>query len=111
MSLFTERRWAIIPNNEKNNINYNQVLERDSSSIITNQTGSLSIIKWDGSTLIPSSIEAIEGKVSSSQDVNIHTSESIDITGSGISGSFKHAEILEVLVGRKWSSPITDPVV
>ena len=54
-----------------------------------------------------STVKAIDGRVSSSQDVNYFSSESIDITASGISGSFTHEEILTVLAGREWTTPDT----
>ena len=76
--------------------------------MITNVSGSLSVVKWDGSSVMPASVKAIEGRVSSSQDVHYFSSESIDITASGISGSFTHEEILTVIAGRAWICPDTE---
>lgn len=107
MSRFSERRWAIFPNSSLSDVDFNQVLEYDSEHVITNVSESLSVVKWDGSLSMPASVKAIEGRVSSSQDVHYFTSESIDVTASGISGSFTHEEILTVLAGREWQSPDT----
>jgi len=107
MSRFSERRWSIIPNSSVSDVDFNQVLEYDSEHVITNVSESLSVVKWDGSLSMPASVKAIEGRVSSSQDVHYFTSESIDVTASGISGSFTHEEILTVLAGREWQSPDT----
>ena len=107
MSRFSERRWSILPNSSISDVDFSQVLEANSESVITNVSGSLSVVKWDGSTVMPASVKSIEGRVSSSQDVHYFTSESIDITASGISGSFTHEEILTVLAGREWQSPDT----
>lgn len=108
MSRFSERRWAILPNSSISDVDFSQVLEASSENVITNVSESLSVVKWDGSTVMPASVKAIDGRVSSSQDVNYFSSESIDITASGISGSFTHEEILTVLAGREWT-PLDTP--
>ena len=108
MSGFSERRWAIIPASEISNVNFSQVQEYDASHVITNVSGSLKIVKWDSSTTVPSSVAGISGWVSSSSDIHYYSSESIDVTASGISGSFKHSEILEVIAGREWIDPTTE---
>jgi len=105
MSRFSERRWAIIPKSEIGNVNFNEILERDANNCIENVSGSLKVVKWDGSTSVPNSVAAIDGWVSSSQDIEYYSSASIDVTATGISGSFKHAEILELLSGREWTDP------
>ena len=107
MSRFSERRWSIIPNSSVSDVDFSQVLEDSSENVITNVSGSLSVVKRDGSSVMPASVKAIEGRVSSSQDVHYFSSESIDITASGISGSFTHEEILAVIAGREWISPDT----
>tara|TARA_B100000287_G_scaffold415208_1_gene448562 strand:+ start:394 stop:723 length:330 start_codon:yes stop_codon:yes gene_type:complete len=108
MSRFSERRWSILPNSSISDVDFSQVLEVNSEHVITNVSGSLSVVKWDGSSVMPASVKAIEGRVSSSQDVHYFSSESIDITASGISGSFTHEEILTVIAGREWISPDTE---
>ena len=67
----------------------------------------MSVVKWDGSLSMPASVKAITGRVSSSKDVHYFSSESMDITASGISGSFNHEEILTVISGREWIHPDT----
>jgi hypothetical protein len=108
MSRFSERRWAIIPNSKIGDVNFDEVLERDTNNCIINVSGSLRVVKWDGSTSVPSSVAAIDGWVSSSQDIEYFSSASIDVTATGISGSFKHSEILELLAGREWTDPATE---
>ena len=105
MSRFTQRRWAVLPKNKISEVNFSQVLETDSNHVINNVSGSLSIVKWDGSSTMPASVKAIEGRVSSSEDVHYFSSESINIEASGISGSFNHEEILTVIAGREWVDP------
>ena len=56
---------------------------------------------------MPSSVAAIDGWVSSSQDIEYFSSASINVTATGISGSFNHEEILELLAGREWTDPET----
>ena len=107
MSRFSERRWAIIPKSEIGNVNFNEILERNADSCIENVSGSLKVVKWDGSTSVPSSVAAIDGWVSSSQDIEYFSSASINVTATGISGSFNHEEILELLAGREWTDPAT----
>ena len=107
MSRFSERRWAILPKSKISEVNFSQVLEADSDHVINNVSGSLSVVKWDGSSTMPASVKAIEGRVSSSEDVHYFSSESMDITASGISGSFNHEEILTVISGREWIHPDT----
>lgn len=107
MSRFSERRWAIIPKSEIGNVNFNEILERNADSCIENVSGSLKVVKWDGSTSVPSSVAAIDGWVSSSQDIEYFSSASINVTATGISGSFNHEEILELLAGREWTDPET----
>ena len=108
MSRFSERRWSILPNSSISDVDFSQVLEDSSENVITNVSGSLSVVKWDGSSVMPASVKAIEGRVSSSQDVHYFSSESIDIAASGINGSFTHEEILTVIAGREWISPDTE---
>ena len=103
MSRFSERRWAILPNSSISDVDFSQVLEDSSENVITNVSGSLSVVKWNSSTVMPASVKAIEGRVSSSQDVHYFSSESIDITAS-----VTHEEILTVIAGREWISPDTE---
>ena len=107
MSRFSERRWAIIPKSEIGNVNFDEVLEGNADNCIENVSCSLKVVKCDGSSSVPSSVSAIDGWVSSSQDIQYFSSASIDVTATGISGSFKHEEILELLAGREWIDPAT----
>ena len=107
MTRFSGRRWAILPKSKISEVNFSQVLEADSDHVINNVSGSLSVVKWDGSLSMPASVKAITGRVSSSKDVHYFSSESMDITASGISGSFNHEEILTVISGREWIHPDT----
>ena len=80
MSRFSERRWSILPNSSISDVDFSQVLEVNSEHVITNVSGSLSVVKWDGSSVMPASVKAIEG----------------------------HEEILTVIAGREWISPDTE---
>ena len=78
MSRFSERRWAIIPKSEIGNVNFDEVLEGNADNCIENVSGSLKVVKWDGSSSVPSSVSAIDGWVSSSQDIQYFSSASIE---------------------------------
>jgi len=85
------RRYVIFNASETGSFDWDSVLD-NSASLRSDISGSNILIKWDGSSNMPSAVQSLTTRVTSSLD-----SDGSTVNGSGISGSFTWSEIQSVL--------------
>jgi hypothetical protein len=106
MSDYSNRNWTIFSTDDTGS------LDTKSSDVIgennkyrTNRIGSLTFLKWEGSSM-PTSLSALGSRVSSScacTEVALYHTCSMIVTASGPTGSFSYSEIMTVLGGAEWT--------
>jgi hypothetical protein len=79
---FENRNYVIIPASEINNVNFLEVLETSAETCRYSVDGAKTFVKYNGE--MPPSVAGISGK----------------------SQEYTHSEILEILSGEEWVSPI-----
>ena len=77
---FPNRKWVIFDTSETGSIDFSQVLETSVNTIRTNNSGSKTFVKYEGSQ--PSSVAGLSSK----------------------SDEYTHTQILNVLTGSEWVS-------
>jgi hypothetical protein len=82
--MFENRKYVIIPASELSNIDFNEVLETAPDTCRYSVDAQNTFVKYEGD--MPASVAAISGK---SQECT-------------------HAEILSILAGEEWTSPIEE---
>jgi hypothetical protein len=83
--MYENRQFAIFSTTELPLINFSEVLETDETTVRTNVAGDKTFVKWDSITP-PPSVEAL----------------------TTIEGYYTYEEILEVLGGAEWTSPMEE---
>jgi hypothetical protein len=83
--MYDNRQFAIFSTTELPLINFSEVLETDETTVRTNVAGDKTFVKWDSITP-PPSVEAL----------------------TTIEGYYTYEEILEVLGGAEWTSPMEE---
>ena len=78
--MYENRKWVIFNTSETGSINFSQVLETSVNTIRTNNSGSKTFVKYEGSQ--PSSVAGLSSK----------------------SNEYTHTQILNVLTGSEWVS-------
>jgi|TARA_R110000824_G_scaffold99877_1_gene237410 hypothetical protein len=78
--MYENRKWVIFNTSETGSINFSQVLETSVNTIRTNNSGSKTFVKYEGSQ--PSSVAGLSSK----------------------SDEYTHTQILNVLTGSEWVS-------
>ena len=84
--MYDDRNYMIFNVSELNSINFDTVLETSVDTVRKSIDGSLTFVKWDGE--IPECVN------------NLTTKE----------GPYSHDEILDILSGHSWNSPMIEPV-
>ena len=84
--MYDDRNYMIFNVSELNSIDFNTVLETSVDTVRKSIDGSLTFVKWDGE--IPECVN------------NLITKE----------GPYSHDEILDILSGHSWNSPMIEPV-
>lgn len=85
--MYENRQFAIFSTTELNQINFDEVLETNETTVRKNVAGDKTFVKWDSITP-PPSVEAL----------------------TTIEGYYTYSEILEVLSGEEWVSVMEDMV-
>lgn len=80
---YEHRNFMIFNVSELNSVDFSQVLETSSDTVRKSVDGTKTFVKWDGDT-VPSSV------------ANLTTKE----------GPYNYDEILEILSGPDWTSPM-----
>ena len=78
--MYENRKWVIFNTSETGRINFSQVLETSVNTIRTNNSGSKTFVKYEGSQ--PSSVAGLSSK----------------------SNEYTHTQILNVLTGSEWKT-------
>ena len=78
--MYENRKWVIFNTSETGSINFSQVLETSVNTIRTNNSGSKTFVKYEGSQ--PSSVAGLSSK----------------------SDEYTHTQILNVLTGSEWKT-------
>lgn len=81
--MYDQRNFAIFSATELNQINFNEVLETSQDTVRLSTDLTKTFVKWDGETP-PPSVEAL----------------------TTIEGFYTYSEILEILSGQEWTSPM-----
>ena len=108
MSQFENRRWLVVPTSITSSINFNEVLESSIESLRLSLDGSETFVKYDITEVTASyTIEYVNAQTgqiaSSSIEAGIYGRPSIY---SSSYSEYNHQEILNLLTGSNWSSPI-----
>jgi hypothetical protein len=106
--MFENRRWLIIPTSITSSINFNEVLESSPSTLRVSLDGTETFVKYDITEVTASYtteyVNAQTGQVvSSSIEAGIYGRPSIY---SASYSEYTHQEILDILTGSNWTSPI-----
>ena len=78
--MYENRKWVIFNTSETGSINFSQVMETSVNTLRTNNSGSKTFVKYEGSQ--PSSVAGLSSK----------------------SNEYTHTQILNVLTGSEWVS-------
>ena len=78
--MYENRKYVILNTSETGSINFSQVLETSVNTLRTNNSGSKTFVKYEGSQ--PSSVAGLSSK----------------------SNEYTHTQILNVLTGSEWVS-------
>ena len=78
--MYENRKWVIFNTSETGSINFSQVMETSVNTLRTNNSGSKTFVKYEGSQ--PSSVAGLSSK----------------------SDEYTHTQILNVLTGSEWVS-------
>jgi len=106
--MFENRRWLVIPTSITSSINFNEVLEASPSTLRISLDGEETFVKYDITEVTASyTIEYINAETgqmaSSSIAAGIYGRPSIY---SASYSEYNHQEILDILTGSNWTSPI-----
>ena len=109
--MFENRRWLVIPTTITSSIDFNQVLESSADSLRTSIDGSQTFVKYEINEVTTS----YEEYYPDAEDPTLMYTSSIE---AGIHGrpsiyseeytEYNHEEILNLLTGSDWSSPIEE---
>lgn len=107
--LFKNRRWLVIPSNEVENINFNEVQEFSQESLRYSLDGSKTFVKYDLTIIEEDLVHTILNPES--------MVEESFTTKAGVYGrpsvykeiypELTHSQILELLSTSEWSEPIS----
>lgn len=81
--IYEHRNYMIFPVSQLNLIDFNTVLETSADTVRKSVDGNKTFVKWDGST--PACISLL----------------------TNTEGPYNHDEILNILSGEEWTSPMT----
>jgi hypothetical protein len=81
--MYENRQFAIFSVTELNQINFTEVLETSAETVRVSTSGDLTFVKWEGETP-PPSVQSL----------------------TTIRGYYTYEEILEILSGEEWTSPM-----
>jgi len=81
---FENRKYVIIPTSEINNIDFTEVLETSAETCRYSVDGTKTFVKYEGE--MPASVAAITNK----------------------SQEYTHSEILDILSGEEWTTPMDE---
>lgn len=84
--IYEHRNYMIFPVSQLNLIDFNTVLETSADTVRKSVDGTKTFVKWDGST--PTCISSL----------------------TNTEGPYNHDEILNILSGEEWSSPMTGSI-
>jgi hypothetical protein len=82
--MYENRQFAIFSITELDQIDFTEVLETSADTVRLSVDGTKTFVKWDGETP-PPSVEAL----------------------TTLQGYYTYEEILEILSGEEWTSPMT----
>ena len=106
--MFENRRWLVIPTSITSSINFNEVLESSPTSLRVSLDGTETFVKYDITEVTASYtmeyMDAQTGQMASSSiEAGIYGRPSIY---SASYSEYNHQEILDILTGSNWTSPI-----
>ena len=110
MSRFENRRWLVIPTSVTSSINFNEVLEPNSSSLRLSLDGSKTVVKYEISE-VTSSYDVIgidpdtENEITESIQAGIYGRPSFYTSSYD---EYTHSEILTLLNTDAWNDPEAD---
>ena len=82
--MYENRQFAIFSITELDQIDFTEVLETSADTVRLSTSGDLTFVKWEGETP-PPSVEAL----------------------TTLQGYYTYTEILDILSGEEWTSPMT----
>jgi hypothetical protein len=82
--MFDNRKYVIIPADQVDNVDFNEVLETAADTCRYSVDGSQTFVKYEGE--MPASVAGITGK----------------------SQEYSHSEILAILSGEDWTAPMEE---
>ena len=84
--MYDNRQFAIFSTTELPLINFSEVLETSAETVRTSTDGTLTFVKWEDGGTVPPSVEAL----------------------TTIVGYYTYEEILEILSGPEWTTPMEE---
>jgi hypothetical protein len=82
--MYDNRRFAIFSTTELNQINFDEVLETNETTVRKNVAGDKTFVKWDDGGSVPPSVQAL----------------------TTIQGYYTYEEILSILSTPEWTAPM-----
>jgi hypothetical protein len=79
------RNFMIFPVTELSKIDFSQVLETSAETVRVSVDGTLTFVKWDGESMPPCLADVVDKQ-----------------------GPYTYEEIIAILIGTDWTSPMTD---
>jgi len=110
MSIFSNRRWLVIPVTEAPNVDFNQVLESSIETLRHSVDGTKTFVKYE--------VQVVEETYTQTH-LNPDTQEEITATiqagvygrpsiYNGVYPEYNHEEILAILATEEWTAPRTE---
>jgi len=106
--MFENRRWLVIPTNLTESINFNQIHQPSIDTLRVSLDGASTFVKYD----IVDVTESYDTTFTDPEtDDDVTTTTNAGIYGrpsiySSSYGEYTHTEILNILTGSNWSTPI-----
>lgn len=96
MARFPDRKYVLFSTNETGSINYSEVMETTGSTLRTNNSGSLTFVKYNrpSGSAVPASIDALTTKVLSRWVIHSYQNQH----------EHTHEQIMEILAGDEWQT-------
>jgi len=106
--MYDQRNFVIFSLTEIDKINFTQVLETSADTLRKSVDGTKSFIKWDQGPYDPTPYEIINAETNEIQIItpNPPSPPSFIAELETLEGPYNYTEILEILSGPEWTSPM-----
>ena len=108
--MYDQRNFAIFSLTEIDKIDFTQVLETSAETLRKSVDGTRSFVKWDQGPYDPTPYEIINAETNEIQIItpNPPSPPSFFAELETLEGPYTYTEILEILSGPEWTTPMED---